>query len=802
MLDHFTSTSHCLKPIFIVKTTLMTHVHPFSPLVHCLNPIFPGQSRLKNTPHFAPRIRWPCLGPQPEDSPRVPCGAPVATKPHSVGVHIPPVAMVYTQITLQIESYDYSILRGYKPIYNVWGDQLSSWAAGGSLEFSVEIQHSSRWPGPIKWSALSSAQQSRSRRLMSILKAAFHENPRCVALVNAFSEGVALHAVGQGDRMSVAVNQQSNGYELLRQLTLEFSIRSRSEALSLRTQIAGRSFVLPAARTSPSSLVSDVIRKIDFEAARFSRLLGTFPMHVDTTGLKLADSDMLVVLLRSLPEAVKNYILHHSSADTYEAYRNAAMRWEEQHLLFNDFEVSGKKVNNLSLESGTGGSVEYYSFDSDWNASTQWLETVVQSVVVESMVLGLALWTLAGWSVFVVVNLDILVRIVLLVQNKMEKEKVVRKENRDLWSPTCGTRRVPKAEKSLKVAKVEKERKASWMKLQRVGLRIGNLTFELWKSGRDLSTSSSRRFCLDWSSTPSRYKENGQGRCWVRVKWGSYFLYSFDSRLQMHFYLQKRNSPKPMHAVDSSSKKVLVHPPGWMWTFTTGSEMNPFSSVCFPSQSFRNSHHANRRGWTKERMPFSSLEMGWWVTDMCSQWGTLRTESGSLQDPNLSKTAWWCAWFQRRPLSCGSLLLKRCMGILSSTGWGSKCLTSPQGGRWRKTGGCCRHGPNLFEIHCRSGPAWIGSTGQRRPARGAQVRGQKSYLCLHDAIQLLLEMVKPYNDMFSISFTFSCTIWCSYYWKWRNLWTRRFSFLCRFDTGRCNLCFGWWNAQQEISHLL
>jgi hypothetical protein len=31
-------------------------------------------------------------------------------------------------------------------------------------------------------------------------------------------------------------------------------------------------------------------------------------------------------------------------------------------------------------------------------------------------------------------------------------------------------------------------------------------------------------------------------------------------------------------------------------------------------------------------------------------------------------------------------------------------------------------------------------------------------LCLHDAMLLLLEMVKPYNDMFSISFTFGCTI--------------------------------------------
>ena len=240
-------------------------------------------------------------------------------------------------------------------------DELSSWAAGGSLEFSVEIQHSSRWPGPIRWSALSGAQQARSRRLMSILKAAFHDNPRCVALVNAFSEGVALHGVGSSDRVAVAVNQQANGFELLRQLTLEFSLRSRSEALSLRTQIAGKSFVLAATQTSPSSLVTDTIRRIDYEAARFSRLLGTLPMQVDTTGLKLADSDMLVVLLKSLPETVKNYVLHHSGADNYESYRNAAMRWEEQQRLFSDFGTAGPSKRLSSLE----GSVEHHSLDAE-----------------------------------------------------------------------------------------------------------------------------------------------------------------------------------------------------------------------------------------------------------------------------------------------------------------------------------------------------------------------------------------------------------------------------------------------------
>ena len=44
-------------------------------------------------------------------------------------------------------------------------------------------------------------------------------------------------------------------------------------------------------------------------------------MQVDTTGLKRADSDMLVVLLKSLPETVKNYVLYHSGADNYESYR-------------------------------------------------------------------------------------------------------------------------------------------------------------------------------------------------------------------------------------------------------------------------------------------------------------------------------------------------------------------------------------------------------------------------------------------------------------------------------------------------
>ena len=110
--------------------------------------------------------------------------------------------------------------------------------------------------------------------------------------------------------------------------------------------LSARSFVLAPQETSTSSLVSDTIRKLDYEVAKFSKLLGTLPARVDTTGLKIGESDLLLMLLRSLPEAVKQFCLHHSVGESYDAYRTAARRWEDQQRLFGDYGASlgGKKV--------------------------------------------------------------------------------------------------------------------------------------------------------------------------------------------------------------------------------------------------------------------------------------------------------------------------------------------------------------------------------------------------------------------------------------------------------------------------
>ena len=109
-------------------------------------------------------------------------------------------------------------------------------------------------------------------RLNAILKSSLQDHARTSNLINAFGEGVSLDEGCEGLNMS----QLGNGFELLRQLTMEYSLRTRAEALAIRSQFASRSFVLSPKETSPTSVVSDVIRRLDLESARFNKLLSTF----------------------------------------------------------------------------------------------------------------------------------------------------------------------------------------------------------------------------------------------------------------------------------------------------------------------------------------------------------------------------------------------------------------------------------------------------------------------------------------------------------------------------------------------
>ena len=243
-----------------------------------------------------------------------------------------------------------------------WNEYLShliAWASQASETFATEIQQASKWHTMISLNTLSVQQRSRASRLFAILKAAFSSHARTSMLISVFSEGLSLQD-HSGALVSVG-QSNSNGFELVRQLSAEFSLRSRGEACA---HLAAKSFVLQSSETSVGTVVTDTIRKLDYECSRFSRLLSTLPPHVDATGLALPEADVLLMLLRSLPNQVRDFCLHHAAGDSLSSYRTAAKRWEEQQRMFHEIGgnagSSGKRSMMQLANQNSSHETEYF----------------------------------------------------------------------------------------------------------------------------------------------------------------------------------------------------------------------------------------------------------------------------------------------------------------------------------------------------------------------------------------------------------------------------------------------------------
>ena len=229
---------------------------------------------------------------------------------------------------------------------NQYLQELVSWANQGSVEFGREIAQCARWTTQIAYNTLTKSQQSRAVRLFSLLKAAFNGHGRISLLIQGFSEGLDIVAVAmQGDFFGNSMSYMGNGYELLRQLVKEFSLRSRSEAVSLRASLMSKVFQANAAYGAP---VADTIRQIEVAVARYLRLVSTL-IDEDVNGLGVGDSDQLTLLIRSLAEPAKSYVLHHSQGESYGAYRRSALKYEHQQRLFLELQ-DNKKMFSLQPE--------------------------------------------------------------------------------------------------------------------------------------------------------------------------------------------------------------------------------------------------------------------------------------------------------------------------------------------------------------------------------------------------------------------------------------------------------------------
>ena len=130
----------------------------------------------------------------------------------------------------------------------------------------------------------------------------------------------------------------SCGFELLRVLGLEFSLRTRTEAICLRSEVMKKDFRIDARGTH---VVSDLLRAMAVETSRYDKLISTLPPTVPRTDLMLNESDQALILIRNLPADARQYVLLHAQDDGLTALREAGLKYERQQRLYSELGAVG-----------------------------------------------------------------------------------------------------------------------------------------------------------------------------------------------------------------------------------------------------------------------------------------------------------------------------------------------------------------------------------------------------------------------------------------------------------------------------
>ena len=88
------------------------------------------------------------------------------------------------------------------------------------------------------------------------------------------------------------------GYELIRVLALEFSLRTRTEAICLRAELLRREFKVDS---TSIHVVSDLVRMIQVAINNYERLADTLLSGISREDLRVTSSDLALLFIRNLP---------------------------------------------------------------------------------------------------------------------------------------------------------------------------------------------------------------------------------------------------------------------------------------------------------------------------------------------------------------------------------------------------------------------------------------------------------------------------------------------------------------------
>ena len=215
--------------------------------------------------------------------------------------------------------------------YGVWLEAFTSWVSVLHSSFGPEIQEAvTRGPmaSPLTHEIMTVEQIQRSQRVLHLLKQAFAGFGRVESIAGLLE--------------SVGGMQRASGYELLRRITEEFSLQSRSEALHYRNQLL--SYQVPHGTN-----LLETVRLVEVAVNKYHRMLGA-----SMPDLRVLEADVYLLYLKNVPEEVKTYVQLHARNETVRGVKEAIETYYIRTRVIGDTAVSREGLHNMGNREGKG----------------------------------------------------------------------------------------------------------------------------------------------------------------------------------------------------------------------------------------------------------------------------------------------------------------------------------------------------------------------------------------------------------------------------------------------------------------
>ena len=183
-------------------------------------------------------------------------------------------------------------LSGFKD----WLEKFSGWLSLIHDAYGPELWETIHADYPIQ-PCRTPEQVMRSKRLFHILQQQFVGYSKIENLIRS--------------RISATGITESNGFELLRLIRKEFSLMSRTEALSYRE-------ICLKFRVKRTEHLLDIIREVESEIESFHAMLDASVIVHQLGDVRISEGDQFLLYLRNLPSKVQEFLQVHRNAVTVQ----------------------------------------------------------------------------------------------------------------------------------------------------------------------------------------------------------------------------------------------------------------------------------------------------------------------------------------------------------------------------------------------------------------------------------------------------------------------------------------------------